>query len=59
MPATMHWPEAPNEIDRPELAVALTVKSGSPYVRSGSGAKVIDWLAFWAVTVSTTCGAAL
>ena len=30
VPVTVHWPEAANETDRPELAVALTVKSGSP-----------------------------
>ena len=29
-PVTVHWPVAPNETARPELAVALTVKSGSP-----------------------------
>src|SRR5262245_33820543 len=29
-PAIVHWPDAANDTARPELAVAVTVKSGAP-----------------------------
>ena len=59
VPVTVHWPEAANATARPDVAVALTVKSGSPNVLFGSEPNEIVWLAFVAVVVSVTCGAAL
>ena len=45
VPATVQFPVAEKVTVRPELLVAPTVKSGSPYVAPGSGAKVIVWSA--------------
>jgi hypothetical protein len=39
----VQFPLAAKETGRPEDAVARTVKSGSPYVLSASGSKVIVW----------------
>jgi hypothetical protein len=59
LPLTVQLPVAEKLTDKPELAVALTVKSGSPKVLPASAANVIVWPAFCAVTDSVTCGAAL
>src|SRR5437667_10933780 len=45
-PLTVQFPFAANETASPEVAAALTVKSGSPKFLSASGPKVIVWLAF-------------
>src|SRR3954469_23036238 len=42
LPLTEQAPLAANATGRPELAVAMTVKSGSPPVLFASGANVID-----------------
>src|SRR5262249_17237740 len=52
-------PLAAKETARPEEAVALTAKSGSPTSLLGSAAKVIVWLAFAILNVCTTSGAGL
>ena len=57
-PLTVHLPRAEKSTGRPEEARATTLKSGSPNVFRGSGAKAIVWPAFRAATDSTTCGAA-
>ena len=44
---------------KPELAVALTAKSGSPYVLVPNAPKVIVWLALSIVNERSTSGAAL
>src|SRR5438552_18808307 len=44
-PVTVQLPLAPKVTARLEDAVALTVKSGSPKVWSGSAAKLIVWAA--------------
>ena len=60
LPAIVQLSEGPTEklTPSPELAEALTVKSGSPYVRPGRVANVIVWLALAAATFSVTCTAA-
>ena len=52
-------PDVVSVTGSPEEAVALTWKSGSPTCLFGSGPNEIVWLAFCAVVVSVTCGAAL
>src|SRR4051812_46553302 len=49
---TVHCPPAAKLTGRPELAVAETGKSGSPYDLSDSALKVIVWLAL--VTAPST-----
>src|SRR5262249_35462774 len=44
-PDTLHAPPAANVTARPEDAVALTLKSGSPTILLGSAAKVMVWAA--------------
>ena len=45
LPLTVQLPAAEKLTDKPELAVALTVKSGSPKVLPASAPKVIVWFA--------------
>ena len=45
MPEAVHWPVAAKLTDKPELAVALTVKFGSPKVLLASAPNVMVWLA--------------
>ena len=52
LPLIVQLPEALKLTARPEVEVALTVKSGSPKVLLESGSKVIVWDAFCAVTAS-------
>ena len=48
------------ETGNPELAVAATLKLEPLRAVPGAGVvTVIVWLAFWELTVSLTCGAAL
>src|SRR2546421_12192745 len=54
LPETVQLPAAEKLTDRPELAVALTGKSGSPKVLPASAPNVIVWPAFCAVTDSVT-----
>src|SRR6266851_3826010 len=49
-PETEHGPEAENETDSPDVAVAVIAKGGSPKILSASGAKLMDWSCL-AVTV--------
>ena len=59
-PATVQLPSAVKVTGWPDAPpVALTVKSGSPKFLSPSGAKLMVWLACWALVFSVTCGAAL
>ena len=46
VPTTVQLPLEENETARPELAVAATVKSGSPADLSASAPNVIVWFAF-------------
>jgi hypothetical protein len=46
-PVTVQSPLAAKVTARPDVAVALTVKSGSPYVLSPSGAKSIVWFCLY------------
>jgi hypothetical protein len=66
MPAAVRWTRAPLIVQRPppvketaspELAVALTLKSGLPSRLFPSGAKVIVWDAFPIVNVRAMLGA--
>ena len=50
----MHWPVAAKETGRPDEAVALTVKSGSPNVLSASGPNEIVWPALPIANVRDT-----
>ena len=43
LPATVQLPDAVKLTGNPELAVALTTKSGSPNVLSGNGPKAMVW----------------
>lgn len=45
LPVTVHLPVAEKLAVKPELAVALTVKSGSPNVLSAIAPNVIVWFA--------------
>jgi hypothetical protein len=58
-PVIVQPPLAANESARPDDADALTAKSGSPNVVSGSGANVIVWSAFAIANVCATFEAAL
>src|SRR5438132_7411060 len=58
VPLTAQLPLALNVTTRPELAVALTLKSGSPNVLSPSGANEITWAASAIADVGATAGAA-
>ena len=46
VPDTEHAPDPEKLTGSPDVAVAAMVKSGSPYVRSGSGAKSICCASF-------------
>src|SRR3954452_16070958 len=46
LPPTVQFPLALKPTDRPELAVALTVKSASPNVLFASAPKVMVWFCF-------------
>src|SRR5262245_45324140 len=58
-PLTGQEPPAAKLTARPEEAVALTVKSGSPTSLLGRAANVMVWLALAMLNVCTTSGAAL
>jgi hypothetical protein len=53
-PVTVQLPLAPNVTGRPDEALALTVKSGSPNVLLGSDPKVMVWPAFAIENVRAT-----
>ena len=57
-PVTEQSPDAANETSRPELALALRSKSGSPNVLSPSALKVIVWSALAMLKSRTTSVAA-
>src|SRR5690349_18042913 len=57
-PLTVQLPLAAKEIASPEDALALSAKSGAPYVLFASVVKVIVWLAFAIASVRLTLGAA-
>src|SRR5438132_11065286 len=57
VPLTAQLPLALNVTTRPELAVALTLKSGAPNVLSPSGAKEITWVASAIANVCATAAA--
>ena len=59
LPLTVQLPAAEKLTDKPELAVALTVKSGSPKVLPTSAANVIVWFALATVNDWSTEAAAL
>ena len=59
LPLTVQLPAAEKLTDKPELAVALTVKSGSPNVLPASAANVIVWFALATVNDWLTEVAAL
>ena len=59
LPLTVQLPAAEKLTDKPELAVALTVKSGSPKVLPASAANVIVWFALATVNDWSTEVAAL
>ncbi len=52
----MHAPAAVKLTGRPELAVALTVKSASPTVLSASAPNVIVWLTLEMIRVPVPLG---
>ena len=54
VPLIVHAPPAAKETARPELAVALTVKSGSPSLLFASAAKLIVCAAFATVNGRST-----
>src|SRR6266404_854529 len=56
LPLTVQLPAATKFTGRPELAVAITAKSGSLKSLSGSGLKVIVWLALILVRLKVTDG---
>src|SRR4051794_39086768 len=58
-PLTAQLPLAPKVTARPDDAVALTVKLGSPYVFPASAPNAIVWLAFEMLNVCGTFAAAL
>src|SRR5437660_12785026 len=58
-PVTVQLPPAPKVTARLEDAVALTEKSGSPKVLSGSAAKLIVWSALVTVKACGTAAAEL
>ena len=53
----MQLPLALKETGRPEDAVALTLKSGFPYLLSASGSKVIVWLNLSVLAVAVALAA--
>ena len=59
VPLTVQLPLAVKLTYRPEEAVALTVKSGSPKVLFATGTNVIVWLALRMLKVRSTFGAGL
>jgi Entner-Doudoroff aldolase len=59
LPVAVALPVAMKVTAKPELDVALTAKSGSPNVLCARAPNEIIWLAFWAVTFSTTAVAGL
>src|SRR6185503_5674780 len=61
VPETVQTEPVPelNATGRPELAVAETVKGGSPYTLAASAPKVIVWAVFAIVKLRATCGAGL
>ena len=58
VPATVQLPEAEKLTVKPDVAVALTLKSASPKVLPGKAAKVIVWLAWATVKLCGTLVAA-
>ena len=59
LPETVQLPTAEKLTDKPELAVALIVKSGSPKVLPASAANAIVWFALATVNDWSTEVAAL
>src|SRR3954465_13195899 len=59
LPAIMQPPLAVNATGKPDEAVALTVKGGSPKRLFGSAPKLIVWLALRIVNGCGTAGAGL
>src|SRR6266850_1552525 len=53
LPETVQLPVAEKLTDKPELAVALTAKSGSPKVLPASAPNVIVW---FALAIVNDCG---
>lgn len=52
LPSIEQAPATANATGRPESALAETLNGAYPYVRSGSGAKVIVWSAGTTVSVA-------